>query len=304
MELYNYTFVINNQHWGKKMNETYLYRKHLREPLKFFLMIELILVLSLTIGYFGTIIALRVPITLTIFVVYVFALIGLSLMVALELVLIYFILYKRFKSISVLLKEEGLIYTNKNDTQIILYTDIEKLEFPSIKYMGGFMKIRYKGKTILITVVLENIGGLLVSLKSKLDENNMSHVYHEKKFNSFLKTAVFADDSWDRIYRNVKVQLLTHALCTVLTLIILTFNNLGALNLIVISASLIAPLMGYLLSELMFLINGRKRICLTPLLITPRNVQYETKLFRILIIGFSIAHLLITLIVSFLFNIL
>lgn len=95
-------------------------------------------------------------------------------------------------------------FNNFKGKTVIPYNEITKLKFPSVKYLGGWVKIIYNNKNVKITVVLEDIGGLLVNLKKKLDSIGKQDVYDEKKLFSFYKTASYSDGSWGRIYDYIK----------------------------------------------------------------------------------------------------
>jgi len=102
---------------------------------------------------------------------------------------------------NVVLTDEALIYTDRKGTTTIPYEDITSLEFPSVKYTGGWIKINTASKPIRLTVVVQGIHRLLLELKQQLDRRGLSHKYNEKKFFSFIKTSAYSDHSWDRFYR-------------------------------------------------------------------------------------------------------
>ncbi|MHB8132419.1 MAG: hypothetical protein ACYDEX_25990 [Mobilitalea sp.] len=232
------------------------------------------------------------------YMIIVYILLGIFLFISLEMGFIYLILLRRFKSINVTLTEDAIVYTNLKKQIIIPYEDIEKLEFPSIKYTGGWVKIIYKGGNIRLTVVLEHIGEFISELKERLNKRQMEHVYNEKKMFSFFKTAVFSDESWERVYHNARVQVTVHFLCIIFTTIILLFSGYSENNHIYIMGSVFAPLLGYLISEVIIGNRVKKRIISEELKLLPRNPEFEYKIFNILIIGFSIAYLLLILIIA------
>jgi hypothetical protein len=114
--------------------------------------------------------------------------------------LIWFFL-GRFTKVKVSIGDDAIIYTNYKGSTVIKYEDITNIEFPSIKYTGGWIKINSWNKNIRLTVVIENIQALLSELKDQLDKRGLQKVYNEEKYFSFLKTATFSDESWQRIYR-------------------------------------------------------------------------------------------------------
>lgn len=122
----------------------------------------------------------------------------------------YFIIIRRFKKIKVTLTESCIIYKNLKKEIKTPYDDIEMLKFPSIKYTGGWVKIIFKGGNIRLTVVLENIGNFLYELKNILDSKGKSHTYKEDNMFSFFKTASLSDESWERLYDNIRFMLATY----------------------------------------------------------------------------------------------
>lgn len=175
--------------------------------------------------------------------------IGLAVILLIEFLLIYFILFRKFKKISISLNENEIVYNNLKGTQIIKYDDITKLSFPSIKYTGGWVKIHYNGGNIRLTVVLEKIGDFVKELKDILDERNMSNVYNEKKLYNFYKTATYSDQSWDRLYSMFSKLL---GLEVVSSLIGLLFNFLTTSYRTKIFFSFIAltyPIFSFIISE-------------------------------------------------------
>ena len=55
------------------------------------------------------------------------------------------------------------------------YDEIIEIKYPSIRYMGGWMKIKHTNGKIRLTVVLENIGDFMYRLKEILDEGGKSN---------------------------------------------------------------------------------------------------------------------------------
>ncbi len=285
------------------MNHTYVYRKHLREPLRYIMLILTSIILEVALLMFGLSItdvhkSNGNELILTIIIL----LVVMCLFVGLEMFVIYHLYLKRFKSISVTLSDEALIYTNYKGQLMIPYKDIEQLKFPTIKYTGGWMKIIYRGGNIRLTVVMENIDSFISELKEKLKENEMSHVYNEKKMLSFFKTAVLSDISWDRIYCNFKIQLFSNCLCIILTTAILRLYYISDISKFFLFGSIVAPLLGYLVSDIIIGIKVRKGVDIEKLIILPRNSRLEQKIFYISFIGFSVGYLFFVFVMVFIFK--
>lgn len=279
------------------MNQTYVYRKHLRAPIQYLILMLFIIFFGIAIMALGLILTGEDKMIGLKLIALIFILLVTAAFVSIESVVLYHVILKRFKSISITLTEDAIVYTNSKGQIIIPYEDIEKLEFPSIKYTGGWMKIIYRGGNIRLTVVLEQIGEFICELKEKLNDRELGHVYNEKKMFSFFKTAVFSDESWGRVYANYKVQVVIHYLCIILTTAMLLLYNDTSNHMFYIFGSLGAPFLGYLISEIIIGIKVKKRVDREELRLLPRNVEFEQKVFRISILGFSIGYLLILLIV-------
>lgn len=277
------------------MNQTFIYRKHLRLPFRYLMLIEMSIFLGIVFLVLGFLVTEEQEIDVTDFLALGIVVTGISLFMLIEMVLMYHLFLKRFRSISVTLTEDTLVYTNAKGQISISYEDIQKLEFPSIKYTGGWMKIIYGGGAIRLTVVLEHIGDFVHGLKEKLQEKNMEHVYNEKNMFSFYKTAVFSDESWDRVYHNFKVMLTVHILCIIITkIILLSFGYVGNTGLF-LYGSLFAPLLGYLVSEIIIGRQVKKRVNKEELKIQPRNPESEYRIFTLYFFRFTIGYLLLVI---------
>ena len=181
----------------------YVYREHLRNPIKLMLGMLAFIVSIFIYGAIITLIGSSGAERSRILLVLGVGLVGILVIIGIESVILYFIMIRRFKKINVSIGEEGIIYNNIKGEKVIKYEDIEKLKFSSVKYTGGWAKIKYKGGNIRLTVVLEGIGEFLKELKFHLDEKGMSHIYNEKKLYSFYKTATYSDQGWERLYSKV-----------------------------------------------------------------------------------------------------
>lgn len=128
------------------------------------------------------------------------------------LVLLYIALVASFAALGFLLRrfiyrmagvrirvEDGkLWYERRNGTAIVPLDAIERLEFPSIRYSGGWLKVVSSNETLQIMLVLQGIGNLLMELKEAMDRLGLQDRYDRRKFFNFYKTAVFSDQSLDR----------------------------------------------------------------------------------------------------------
>lgn len=172
-----------------KINTTYVYRKHLRQPLKLFLAGVGVFIVFVILLSAGLLLTESKPLDLGFVGVFATVIFFVAVLITLELLLINAVLFRRFKYINVTLEEQGIIYTNNKKQIFIPYEDINRIQFSSIKYTGGWVKIVYGNgsENIRLTVVLENIGDFMSKPKQKLDERNKMDVYNEKKYFSFIK---------------------------------------------------------------------------------------------------------------------
>lgn len=278
------------------MNQRYVYRKHLRAPGSYIVRYALILYLGIILMVAGILMNDEsMPKDGLVFAIFGIVLLVILLFISLELLLMYHLFMKRFKSISVELEEDAIVYTNSKGQQIIPYRDITMIKFPSIKYTGGWMKIIYKGGNVRLTVVLENIGDFSRELKKKLQENEMEYVYNEKKLFSFYKTAVFADESWERVYRNYKMQLVTFYLSIIVTSVVLWLNGSTGNDEMMIFGSVLIPLLGYVIGEIIIGMKVKKRVDREELRILPGNPETEQKIFLFSFILFTIGYFVLVL---------
>ena len=182
----------------------------------------------------------------------VFPLIVFTVIFGLEAFFIWRLMH-RFMIIRVAIDHETITYTNyKGDTRI-KYEDIKCLKFPSIRYTGGWIKIISAKGIIRLTVVIENIQGLLSELKVELDHKGLSDTYHKKKFYKFLKTSAFSDMSWQRVYQIwIKLVIVT-ILTTIVGLGTTWFFDVAQFQgLILIMFSFLFPTVIYVITEIVF----------------------------------------------------
>lgn len=265
---------------GRILESKYIYRKHLRKPTKFFLTI----VLMFIIPYF--MIASVVTLTATyedkIVMGIIFLIIGVfvAVLLSIELLIIYFVLYRRFKKIYVVLNEEGIIYNNAGGEVRIPYENIKALKFPSIRYTGGWIKILHGNENIRLTVVLENIGDMVKSLKNKLDDKNLSSIYNDKAMYKFFKTAKYSDQSWERIYENVKLYFITTLINLGVAAIFSGFIAEVPDKIYAFIGALVGPLLVFFITEIIFGRKLAKGASKENFSVPNRDKQFEYKIYK------------------------
>ncbi len=104
----------------------------------------------------------------------------------------------RFTKVRVSTEDDALVYRNAKGETRILYRSISELKFPSVRYLGGWIKIISRDDSIRLTVVVEGIALFLCELKLGLHRNESSALYDNEKFFRFFKTAAYCDESWAR----------------------------------------------------------------------------------------------------------
>lgn len=159
------------------------------------------------------------------------------------------------------------------------------------------MKIIYKGGNIRLTVVLENIGDFIYQLKTILDKHGKSDVYDEKKTFNFFKTASYSDESWDRIYTNIKYVLIL-AYLALHTLIALTFFAVAENGLLTIMGGLFAPLVGFMISEIILISKVSKRVINGEYKLKPRDINKDNKLTKIYTTVSTLLYILLVILIK------
>lgn len=252
----------------------------MREPAKFFGAIILMMILPYLMIATQIILSNPNEDRIELAFVFLFAAVVMVVFISIEFLFLYLIMYRRFKKIYVILNEEAIVYNNAKGEIRIPYENIKKLEFPSIKYAGGWMKIVHKGGNIRLTVVLHNIGDMVQCLKDKLDEKGMSNVYKDKAIYNFIKTAKYSDQSWDRIYEGLKRFAVIVAINIGVAAIFSAFIADITVKIIVFIAALVGPLLTYLFSEIFFLRKLSKGVSKENFSVPDRDKPYELKIYK------------------------
>ena len=275
----------------------YVYRKHLREPIKFLLVIMVLLIS--TILEIGIISGVRVDARERLFVFAIFAVIAvvLFIIVGLEFLALYHIMFKKFKNIKVSLNDEGITYHNIKGTQFIDYKSIQAIQFPSIKYFGGWVKIKSSEQTIRLTVVLENIGEFVKELKGKLDERGMSNLYNDKKIYDFCKTGIYSDHSWGRLYEKMKISSILYFVGMIVAIVYLDFINTEGFLLLYTLVIMLYPFIAYIVAEIILGKKFSNKVKQEGHLIYERDKTQENIIYRNVYITLGIL-IVIFLIVS------
>jgi hypothetical protein len=265
---------------GKVLEKKYVYRKHLREPAKFFLIVGSLFVLGYSIGSIAFVSAMKAGDKVKLGLIILGVGVGIIAFLSMEFLLIYFAMYRRFKKINVTLTEYGILYNNAKGETIIPFENIKTLKFPSVKYTGGWLKIVHTKGNIRLTVVLENVGDLVKNLKDKLDERNMSHVYNENKMYKFFKTSEYSDQSWERLYEIVKFLMIFIVTNLIISGVVSGFITEAPVKFLVIFSGFIGPMLPYLVSEIIFGRKLAKGAMKESFSVPKRDKTFENKVYR------------------------
>lgn len=260
------------------MDKQYVYRKHLRHPLKYLITLLLFFII-VYIACAATFILTSKDMDRGLGII-IFSIVGVIVLgiIIVEFTVLYFVFLKRFKKINVSLTDEGIVYNNINGITKIPYEEITALKFPSVKYVGGWIKIVYGKSDIKLTVVLESIGDFLKNLKCKLDEINFK--YDEKKLYNFYKTAEFSDQSWARVYDYIKWLILFIILNAVLTAIFISLGMETGLAFLLIMCSIILPAIVFVIAEA--IIGGKlaRGASMESFSVPDRNKRFEASVYK------------------------
>lgn len=270
----------------------YQYRKHLRGTFFNYFIALIIFSSFVFLGILGSVLALGEKLNSIDFLILIPIIAVIFIFLLFELSIIYFFMIKRFRYIRVILEENEIIYENKKKKIVIPYEEIISIKYPSVRYLGGWMEIKYNGGKIKLTAVLEDIGGFMYRLKEILDERGKSDTYNEKKSLNFFKTASLVDESWERIYFNINFILLIEYISLIITII------LGVIGFIktefpIIMIGITAPIIGYIISEIIIAISFSKRIVGKEFKVLPKDKKKENNIIRIGVIASTILYIVI-----------
>jgi len=268
--------------------KTYIYRKHLREPIKPAIGV-LIYIIGLYLVY-ATLIYLSIS-TFSkndFFKDFTITLVGLIVLFLIVLGILYKFYFKKFKSMSIVVGKENLIYKEKNKNIAIAYKDVVEVEFPIIKFSRGSFKIKSKDKVIKIIIDVENVGELIKDIRAKIDKNNSNFQFDEIRFNDFYVTACYSDDSWQRIYEMIKFIPPFVAINIILAFIFSFLVYDQAIKLAITTIFLVWPVLALVISEIILFIKQFIDIKKNSFNARIRNHEFENKVLQRVILSFAI----------------
>lgn len=271
------------------MSKEYRYRKHIHWgqyviPIVFSLICLLLLGLSVYLGFQLRNIFVAGIMVIIAFIVFIEG--GVS-----------WYLYYRLAGTSVSVTDDDLIYKNRKTEKRYPLESIS-LEFSSIKYTGGWVKIKTGKDTIRLTVVLEDLSGFLQELKTKLDHKQLSSHYDAHQLFGFIKTAVAADQSWERVYSLFGKIFLLMLDIGIAIFIGFTFGTIptygSLLSLIWVGFSMLWTGTAYTITEIILMRPIAKQSDEDAFTFPPRDLSYEKLVLDRTFIWGSIAYILLS----------
>ena len=224
-------------------------------------------------------------------------LVVITVILAIEAVFIWRFIH-RFTLIRVTIDNEAITYFNYKGDIRIKYEDIKILKFPSIRYTGGWIKIISDKGVIRLTVVIENIQGLLSELKVELDKKGLSDRYDKKKFFKFLKTSAFSDLGWLRVYRIWVKLIIATIVTTVVGLGTACFFDVAQFQTFSFKMfSFVFPMVIYLITEIVFGRRVAKLSSIDSFTVPRRDEKYENEIYKKAILFGIIAYIAIILLI-------
>lgn len=206
-------------------------------------------------------------------------------------------LYYRLAGVKIIVENESVIYKHRGGETIINFDEITKIGLPSIPYLGGWITIVAGKEKIRLTVVVSEIGDFVQTLKASLDKIGFANRYNESKLFLFLKTAVFSDQSWDRVY-SLFWKLVVATLCIgFLGIGVAKISGNGGFFWTLLS--FVFPTLVYVLTEIIYVVRIAKTSIRESFFVPPRDVAYENSVYKVVSVIGIIIYSIMTLIIMF-----
>ncbi|MBI5351861.1 MAG: hypothetical protein HZB50_04410 [Chloroflexi bacterium] len=206
-------------------------------------------------------------------------------------------LYYRLAGVRVVIENDAIIYRHRKGETKIKFDKITKIGLPSIPYLGGWITIIAGKEKIRLTVVVREIGDFIQTLKASLDNIGLANRYNEPKLFLFLKTAVFSDQSWDRIYSLFWKLIVATLGMGLLGIGIAKISETGEFFWILLS--FVFPTLVYIITEIVYAIRIAKTSIRESFFVPPRDVAYENSVYKVTSVIGIIIYLIMALILMF-----
>lgn len=211
-------------------------------------------------------------------------------------------LYYRMAGIRVSFENDVIVYKYRRGEKRIKLESITAIKLSTIPYLGGWMII-ISGKEKIRLTVLEEIGDFIQTLKTSLDRLGLSNRYNESKLFLFLKTAVLADQSWDRIYSlfwKLIFVAIGNGLIGFLIASIFGGNQFFWIIVSAIYVSSIYPILVYLGTEIAFARRIAKTSVKESFSVPKREIVYENSVYKKFAIIGGLIYFAIVILILFL----
>ncbi len=186
----------------------------------------------------------------------------------------------RMAAVCVSFDDEGIVYRYRGGEKHLGFNEISRIAFPSVRYLGGWVKIVSADTTLRLTVVLEGIDDFLLELKAALDKRGLTERYDPKRFFRFLKTAACSDQSWARIYctwwKTILFMILNGAVGYVFSIL----SGAGSEMILWVGLSALWPPVVWVVVELIFFRRVAKLSVEESFTCPPRDLAYERAVNR------------------------
>lgn len=206
-------------------------------------------------------------------------------------------LYYRLAGVTVIIEDDAVIYRHRGGETRINFAKITKIGLPSIPYLGGWITVVAGKEKIRLTVVISEIGDFVQTLKASLDKIGLAERYNESKLFLFLKTAVFSDQSWGRIYSLFWKLIVATLGIGGLGIATTTISRNGGFFWVLFS--FVFPTLVYIFTEIVFGIRIARTSIRESFFVPPRDVAYENSVYKLALVISIIIYLIMALIMIF-----
>lgn len=209
-------------------------------------------------------------------------------------------LFYRMAGIRVSFENDVIVYKYRRGEKRIKLESITAIKLSTIPYLGGWMIIISGKEKIRLTVVLEEIGDFIQTLKASLDRLGLSNRYNESKLFLFLKTAVLADQSWDRIYSLFWKLIFVAIGNGLIGFLIASIFGGNQFFWIILYISAIYPILVYLGTEIAFARRIAKTSVKESFFVPKREIVYENSVYKKFAIIGGLIYFAIAILILFL----
>lgn len=184
--------------------------------------------------------------------------------------------------------EDWVVVRSGKRTVTVRFDELERIDFPSVRYFGGWMKVKGPEGTLRATVTLEDISLFAQQVLAGARAAGRGDRWSRRGEERFLRTAVVADHGWARFHENLGLHLSPYGLAPLVVLAGAGFGlPLGTAGWFGVCA-LVLMTAGYLLVELVLTTSLRRQlVSISAAARPPRDLAREAVLHRGLRWGFG-----------------